>query len=167
MTVLETFVDSSPSHMKSLFYTDMIESIEWQDLVPRQRIGDCFKIHFPRWGLCDLLPSNYQRFLLEVLRHKEPLSFWFARRPRNFGLWEGFEVFGGPHQFPGAIPSLRSNTGPEDELDADCSLFPVAVSTSLLDESCGGDVEDDTLPELVDNLSASRYCIGCLSVTIW
>ena len=38
--------------------------------------------------------------------------------------------FEGSHQFPGAIPSPRSDTGLEDELD----------------ESCGGDVEDETLP---------------------
>ena len=39
------------------------------------------------------------------------------------------------HDFRGAIPSLCSDTGLEDELD----------------ESCSGDVEDETLPELVDN----------------
>ena len=35
------------------------------------------------------------------------------------------------------------------ELEVDRRLFPEAISTSLLDESCGGDVEDETLPELV------------------
>ena len=44
------------------------------------------------------------------------------------------------HQFPSAIPSLRSNTGLEDELV----------------ESCGGDVEDESLPELVDNPGTTR-----------
>ena len=39
-----------------------------------------------------------------------------------------------PYQFPGAVSSFRSYTGLEDELD----------------ESCGGDVEDETLPELVN-----------------
>ena len=32
---------------KFLFYSDKTESIEWQDLVPRQRIDDCLEIHFP------------------------------------------------------------------------------------------------------------------------
>ena len=48
--------------------------------------------------------------------------------------------FEGSNLFPGAIPSLRSNTGLEDELD----------------ESCGGDVEDEALPELVDNPGTTR-----------
>ena len=42
MTALETFVDSS--HVSCEFFcfcTDKIVSIEWRDLVPRQRIGDC------------------------------------------------------------------------------------------------------------------------------
>ena len=30
-----------------LFCTDKLESSEWQDLVPRLRIGDCFEIHAP------------------------------------------------------------------------------------------------------------------------
>ena len=43
----------------------------------------------------------------------------------------GFRVFEvGLHHFRGAIPSLRSDTGLDDELD----------------ESCSGDVEDETLP---------------------
>ena len=33
-----------PSHEKFLFSTDKIESIEWLDLEPRLRIGDCFEI---------------------------------------------------------------------------------------------------------------------------
>ena len=31
-----------------LFYTDKIVSTEWRDLVPRERICDCSRIHFPR-----------------------------------------------------------------------------------------------------------------------
>ena len=46
--VRETFVKSFPSHAKSLFYTDGIESLEWQDLVPRERTGDCRLINIPR-----------------------------------------------------------------------------------------------------------------------
>ena len=41
-------MDSSPSLVKFWFYTDKIVSIEWRDLVPRQRIGDCSGIHFLR-----------------------------------------------------------------------------------------------------------------------
>ena len=51
---------------------------------------------------------------------------------------------------------LRSNTGLEDELEADCQLFPEAISTSFLDESCGGDVEEETLPECVGNPGTTR-----------
>ena len=43
MTVPEIFATFFPSLVKSLFCTDKIESIEWQDLVPRQRTSDCFR----------------------------------------------------------------------------------------------------------------------------
>ena len=46
-TARETFVSSFPSHEKFVFHTDKIESLEWQDLVPRQHIDDCFEIHLP------------------------------------------------------------------------------------------------------------------------
>ena len=74
--------------MKILFCTD---KIEWQDLVARQRIGDCLWIHIPHWGLCDPPLSSHQTFLPEVeLRQcvfcNEPLLFWFSSRRRNFGL---------------------------------------------------------------------------------
>ena len=77
-TARETFVNSFPSLVKSLFCTDRTESTEWQDLVPRQRIGVCFEFHLPRWGLCDQPVSSHQTFLHEVeLRQcdfcKEPL----------------------------------------------------------------------------------------------
>ena len=36
------FVNSFPSPEKFLFCAEKIESIEWQDLVPLLRIGDCF-----------------------------------------------------------------------------------------------------------------------------
>ena len=45
-----------------------------------------------------------------------------------------------PLRFPGTNSSLRSSTGFEDELD----------------ESCGGDEEDESLPELVDNPGTTR-----------
>ena len=32
---------SFPCHVQTLFYKDKIESVEWQDLAPRQRTGDC------------------------------------------------------------------------------------------------------------------------------
>ena len=66
------------------------EVFEWQDLVPRQRTGDCLEIHLPRWGLCDQPLSSHQTFLPDVLFPqcvfcKEPLWFWFACRLRKFG----------------------------------------------------------------------------------
>ena len=64
-TAWQTFADSFPSLVKSLFCTDRIESIEWQDLEQRQRIDDRFEIHILRWELSDLL-SSHQSFLLEV-----------------------------------------------------------------------------------------------------
>ena len=77
--------------MRILFCTERIESTEWQDLVPRQRTGDCLLIHIPRWGLCDPPLSGHQTFLHEVkLRQcvfcKRLLVFWFSSRRRNFGL---------------------------------------------------------------------------------
>ena len=53
-----------------------------------------------------------------------------------------------------ASSSLRSNTESEDELAAD--LFPDAWSASGLDDSCGGDVGDELLPELTDNPGTTR-----------
>ena len=47
LTDRETFVSSFQSPEKFLLCTDKIESVEWQDLVPRLRIGDCFEIHRP------------------------------------------------------------------------------------------------------------------------
>ena len=47
VTARRTFAKSFPSHVKSLFRTDKIEPIEWQDLEQRQRTGDCFLIHTP------------------------------------------------------------------------------------------------------------------------
>ena len=52
--------------------------------------------------------------------------------------------------------SLRSNTEPEDELEAGRMPSPAAISTSLLDESCGGDVEEETLSELANNPGTTR-----------
>ena len=54
----------------------------------------------------------------------------------------------------GACSSLRSNTEPEDELDA--PLLPDAWSACCLNDSCGSDVEDDLLPELTDNPGKTR-----------
>ena len=48
--------------------------------------------------------------------------------------------FGESRQFPGAGSSLPSGAGLED----------------VLDESCGGDVEDELAPELDDNPGTTR-----------
>ena len=52
LTDRETFVNTFPSPEKFWFYRGVIVSIEWLNLVPRLRVGDCFEIHLPRWGLC-------------------------------------------------------------------------------------------------------------------
>ena len=49
--------------------------------------------------------------------------------------------FGEPSQFPGAGSSLRTDAGLED----------------VLDESCGGDVEDELVPDFDDNPMDKRY----------
>ena len=75
---------------------------------------------------------------------------------------------GGSHQIPEASSSLRSNTEPEDELEAGRMLFPAAISTSLLHESCDGDVEDETLPELADNPGTTRGTkLSVLQITLF
>ena len=56
----ENVVNSFPSPEKILFCTGTIESIEWLNLAHRQRIDDCFEIHFPHWKLCDSQLSNHQ-----------------------------------------------------------------------------------------------------------
>ena len=53
-----------------------------------------------------------------------------------------------------ACSSLRSNTEPEDKLDA--ALVPDAWSASGLNDSCGSDVGDELLPELTNNSGTTR-----------
>ena len=53
-----------------------------------------------------------------------------------------------------ACSSLRSNTEPDDELDA--ALFPDAWSASGLNDSYGSDAGDELLPELTDNPGTTR-----------
>ena len=55
-----------------------------------------------------------------------------------------------------AISSLRSITEPEDELEAGRTSFLDAISACLLKQPCDGDVEDETLSELVDNPGTTR-----------
>ena len=71
----------------------MIESIEFRNLVPRQRIGDCFEIHILHQELCDLLLSSHQEVLLEVWLRQcvfcmEPLLFLVLMmlQFRSFGM---------------------------------------------------------------------------------
>ena len=90
-TARETSENSFPSLEKFLFCTDKIGYIDWLNLAPRLSIGDCFEIHLPRWGLCDLVLSSHQIFLPDVLLRqfafcKEPLLSCFTCRIHNFGL---------------------------------------------------------------------------------
>ena len=62
VTVRETFVNSFPFPEKFLFCTDKTESIEWQDLTPRQRIGDCSETQLPHSGFCDLFSQVTKLF---------------------------------------------------------------------------------------------------------
>ena len=48
VTVQNFLVNFSLSLAKFWFCTDKIVSIEWQDLIPRQRVDDCSEIHLPR-----------------------------------------------------------------------------------------------------------------------
>ena len=80
-TAPRILINFFPSHVRILFCTDKIESIEWQDP------------HIPHWGLCDPPLSSHGTSLHEVeLRQcvfcKEPLLFWFSSRRRNCGLSE-------------------------------------------------------------------------------
>ena len=53
-----------------------------------------------------------------------------------------------------ASSSLRSNTEPEDELDA--ALLPQTMCALGPNDSCGGVVEDELLPELTDKPGTTR-----------
>ena len=44
-TVPRIKISFFPCHVQTLYYKDKIESVEWQDLAPRQRTGDCLQIH--------------------------------------------------------------------------------------------------------------------------
>ena len=76
-----------------------------------------------------------------------------AKRSSEFLLLSlfliGFWVLEDRTSFLDAISPLRSNTEPEDDLEA-CRI------PSLLNESSDGDVEDETLSELVDNPGRTR-----------
>ena len=189
----------------------LIESIVWQDLVPRQRTVDCLLIHIPRWGLCDQPLSSHQTFLPEVeLRQcvfcKEPLSLWLASRLRNFvfffGKWVSMLCFldfdttfvrraepeswelcadAGNSTSSGLSVNPSNHSGRFRKRSSESRLpslllflfwvflrwsVPLAWSFSSLrsdagledelDESCGGDVEDESLPELVANPGTTR-----------
>ena len=87
----ETVENSFPSPEKFSVCTDMIVSIEWQNLVPRLRICDCFEILHLHCDLCDLLLSRHRNCRPEVLHRQcascqEPLQSWCSCRFRNFCL---------------------------------------------------------------------------------
>ena len=44
-------MNSFPSLVNSLLYTDKIVSTEWLNPAPRRHICDCFGIYHPRWTL--------------------------------------------------------------------------------------------------------------------
>ena len=75
-----TIVNSFPSPEKFLFCTEKVESIEWQDLVPRLRIGDCYKIFILHWELCD---PPWSIFLLEVANMLSTNCFLNLRNVSN------------------------------------------------------------------------------------
>ena len=91
--------------------------------------------------LCAGASSSLTRFSLNTVNH--------SRRSANgssslflsslFLCWFWIFTDSSPSHLV-ACSSLRSNTEPEDELEA--ALFPEACSASLLNESCGVDVED-------------------------
>ena len=88
------------SPVKFLFCTDKIDSIEWQDLVPRLHIGDCFEIHLPRWGLCYLLliksPNFSARGTASPVRLQGALVILVRKHTspfRSFGKWEKILCF--------------------------------------------------------------------------
>ena len=96
---------------KFCFCTDEIESIEWQDLVPWQRLGDCLLIHIPHsGGTCDQPLSSHQTFLHEVeLRQcvfcKEPLSFLVLMQTSQFRSFVKWVYI---HQFSWTSTFLKS-----------------------------------------------------------
>ena len=136
LTTQETFVNYFPSPEKFFVLH------EWQDLVPRQHIDDCFE----NFGLSGSEYKNYASLMprsqdVPNLSHEKCVrmqAFLYLRdfsvnssnhsrrsRRRSFEFSESHAGF--RDQFPGASSSLRSEAG----LDG------------VLDESCDADVEDE------------------------
>ena len=78
------------------------------------------------------------------------LAIGFPMLDRHPSFHFLFLVLGESRQFLGARSSLRS----------------VAPLEDVLDESCGGGVEDESLPELVDNSSTAR-CTKFSVCQVW
>ena len=75
---------SSPANFWSC--TDKIVSIEWRDLVPRQRASDCFRDSLPSLSTLWSAVIKSPNFSAHCVFCKEPSSFWFSSMCRNFGL---------------------------------------------------------------------------------
>ena len=70
--------------------------IDWQDLIPRLRIRNCFEMHFPHWGLSGMSLSSHQNFLPRYCfemspSEKDPLISCSSCRSRNFRLYLYFK----------------------------------------------------------------------------
>ena len=76
----------------------MAESIEWQDPVPRQRIDECFSIHFPRWVLFDQLLSSHRTFLLVCSTYVRGVSVAIGPRSSFHVTVPQGVMFGGAEQ---------------------------------------------------------------------
>ena len=84
-----TSVGSSGFPEKFLFCTGWIETTEWPNLVPQQRIDDSVVIHILHWELCDLRLLNHQNSplwarLYQYVFCKKPLWFSTSSRCHNF-----------------------------------------------------------------------------------
>ena len=206
-TARGTFANSFPYLVKSLFFA----RIGLNPLSGKILNNDSVSVIVPWFtllrGPCDQPLSSHQTFLLEVeLRQcvfcKEPLSFYFASRLRNFSLlgkwvWtlcllnfdttfvgrsesESWEVCAGACTSASSRLSVNSSNHSERSRKRSSEsrfssrllyLFWVfegdphhsrgAGSSirswgGIVDKSCNADVDDELLPDLVDNPGTTR-----------
>ena len=115
----------SPSHVKILFYRDRIESTEWYHnsvLVIVSRLTSLVE----DFEICRYQVTKkilHEVVLRQCVFYKEPLSFCFARRLRNFGL------LGSEYKYCASLISLPLSLDVLDLIPENCVWMQAILST--------------------------------------